>query len=66
MSKLIIQIGAAVAGSFKTVVSGAKGEINTLGKSLRQMKAQQRDLGQLQKQRERVTKLGLSYQTLQQ
>ena len=66
MSKLIIQIGAAMAGSFKTVVSGAKGEINTLGKSLRQMKAQQRDLGQLQKQRERITKLGLSYQTLQQ
>ena len=45
MSRVVINIGAAFAGSFKTVVGGAKRQLQTLGSSLRELKARESALG---------------------
>ena len=68
MNELIINIGAAFAGSFRTVLGGVQGELRTLGSSLQNLRAQAQAqaMGRLQTGRDRLGQNRRAYQALEQ
>jgi TP901 family phage tail tape measure protein len=66
VSRVVINIGAAFAGSFKTVVGGAKRQLQTLGSSLQDMKARESALGRFAGGQTQLQQTRQQYQSLRQ